>query len=145
MQLMPATAAYYRVRNSFDAIENMLGAARYLNDLMRWQAMRGGRALSLVEVIAAYNAGPGAVERHDGMPPYAETREYVARVLRNYAAERVGRKARYHGLRVTAGTIAIAIDPHDQLAEIRRQRARALSTARRRIEAPGGVWSTQHR
>jgi soluble lytic murein transglycosylase-like protein len=81
MQLMPATAAHYRVRDSRDPIENALGAARYLShlrDAILPEAVRGD---SLSRILAAYNAGEGAVWRYEGIPPYAETQEYVGRVL----------------------------------------------------------------
>ncbi len=80
MQLMPATAAEYDVSNPFDPLENLLGAARFLRDLQSG----GPAANSLAEVLAAYNAGPLAVARYGGMPPYAETREYVTHVLYEY-------------------------------------------------------------
>ncbi|QID19658.1 lytic transglycosylase domain-containing protein [Nitrogeniibacter mangrovi] len=83
MQLMPATAARYGVRNPLDPAANLLGGARYLSDLIR---QFDGR-LSLA--LAAYNAGEGAVLRHDGrIPPYAETQAYVPKVLARYAALR---------------------------------------------------------
>ncbi len=76
LQLMPATAKRFGVRNVFDAAENVEGGARYL----RWLLDRfdGKRDLAL----AAYNAGEGAVDRHGGIPPYRETLRYVGQVLR---------------------------------------------------------------
>ena len=82
MQLMPATARRMAVRDSFDARQNILGGTRYL----RWLAnMFNG---DLVLTIAAYNAGEGAVAKYGGIPPYAETRRYVQRVLTHYYAYR---------------------------------------------------------
>ncbi len=80
MQLMPQTAEYLGVRNVFDARENIFGGARYLRTLL--DTFHGDLDLTL----AAYNAGPGAVEKHRGVPPYAETRAYVAAVRRTYEA-----------------------------------------------------------
>jgi len=78
MQLMPTTASLLRVRDPWDAEENVRGGTAYLRQLLdRFQ----GR---LEWAVAAYNAGPGAVERHRGIPPYRETREYVRRVLALY-------------------------------------------------------------
>lgn len=74
-QLMPGTAARYGVRDSFDPTENLRGGAAYLSDLLR--LFRG----DIVLALAAYNSGENAVARFRGVPPYAETRNYVPRVL----------------------------------------------------------------
>ena len=84
MQLMPATARRFRVADPFDPVDNALGAARFLDHLRRWQRGRSGPALSLPEFLAAYNAGEGAVDKYNGVPPYPETQEYVRRVLLKY-------------------------------------------------------------
>jgi len=78
MQLMPDTARRYGVQNSMDPIENIHAGTRYLRDLL---AMFKGR---LDLALAAYNAGENAVLRSGGIPPYAETRSYVPRVLGYY-------------------------------------------------------------
>ena len=80
MQLMPSTAARMGVADVLDLDENIAGGARYLREQMD----RFGGDLSLA--LAAYNAGPGAVSRHDGVPPYEETRRFVSRVLSRLAA-----------------------------------------------------------
>jgi soluble lytic murein transglycosylase-like protein len=82
MQLMPQTAASMGVRDPFDPRQNILGGARYLRILAN--TFNG----DLVLTLAAYNAGQGAVVRHRGVPPYAETRRYVQNVLRHYYAYR---------------------------------------------------------
>jgi soluble lytic murein transglycosylase-like protein len=79
-QLMPATAAALRV-DPDDPLDNIAGAARQLRGLLaRYAAL--DRTDRYLDALAAYNAGTGAVERYGGVPPYAETRAYVQRVIR---------------------------------------------------------------
>jgi soluble lytic murein transglycosylase-like protein len=82
MQLMPATAASLGVEDAFDPEENLDGGVRHLGTLL---SLYGG---DLERALAAYNAGEAAVERHGGVPPYRETREYVKRVLERYEGEK---------------------------------------------------------
>lgn len=83
MQLMPATARRLGVTDSFDPEQNVRGGARYLNELLRM--FNDDMRLAL----AAYNAGEGAVMRYGrAIPPYPETRQYVARVMERYQALR---------------------------------------------------------
>lgn len=78
MQLMPATARDMKVQRAFDPSQNIDGGTRYLSVLSR--QFSG----DLVRIIAAYNAGPDAVRKYGGIPPYTETRLYVRRVLEEY-------------------------------------------------------------
>jgi soluble lytic murein transglycosylase-like protein len=78
MQLMPATASELGVRNSFAPEQNIGGGTAYLDALLT----RYHDDIALA--AAAYNAGPAAVDRYHGIPPYAETRAYVARVIREF-------------------------------------------------------------
>lgn len=79
MQLMPETAREYAVEDPYSAAESIAAGARHLRTLLR--LYHGDRTLA----AAAYNAGQGAVARYGGVPPYAETREYVAKVEALYA------------------------------------------------------------
>ena len=81
MQLMPATAELLGA-NPNDAAENADAGARYLRELL----LRYGYSAPLA--VAAYNAGPGAVDRHGDIPPYRETRQYVQRVLQQFQQNR---------------------------------------------------------
>lgn len=74
MQLMPATQAHYRVCDPYDPAANVDGGTRYLHDLLA----KYHNDVQLA--LAAYNAGPAAVAYYHGVPPFAETRSYVARV-----------------------------------------------------------------
>lgn len=81
-QLMPATARGFGIKNAFDPIQNLYGTVKYLErELYRWHKSENRIDLAL----AAYNAGPGAVKRYGGIPPYKETQNYVKIVRRNYA------------------------------------------------------------
>jgi soluble lytic murein transglycosylase-like protein len=74
MQLMPSTARQYNVRNPYDPKANVAAGVKHLKALLdRWG--------TVTLALAAYNAGEGAVEKFNGIPPYRETRNYVTRIL----------------------------------------------------------------
>jgi soluble lytic murein transglycosylase-like protein len=78
MQLMPGTANRLGVDDSFRADQNVAGGTQYLDMLLTMYHD------DVVKALAAYNAGPGAVAKYRGVPPYRETRQYVARVIRDF-------------------------------------------------------------
>jgi Transglycosylase SLT domain len=78
MQLMPGTASQLGVPNAFDPAANVEGGTKYLRELLERYNF------DLVKALAAYNAGPLRVEQFGGVPPYYETRAYVARVVRDF-------------------------------------------------------------
>ncbi len=82
MQLMPRTAAMLAV-DPHDPMENIRGGIDYLKRLMERYK---GRSDQIVRALAAYNAGPSRVDQYDGIPPYAETRAYVRRVIDRFNA-----------------------------------------------------------
>jgi len=84
-QLMPQTAKQLGVTDPYDPGQNLLGGARYLASMLK--EFGGDERLAL----AAYNAGPGAVKRHGGIPPYRETQNYVRKVMAQVEALRARR------------------------------------------------------
>jgi len=87
MQLMPGTASKLGVPNVFDPQANVEGGTKYLRELLERYNF------DLVKALAAYNAGPQRVEQFGGVPPFYETRSYVARVVRDFNHKKVAQKA----------------------------------------------------
>lgn len=85
MQLMPGTADLLGVKDLFSAVDNVQGGALYIRSLLeRYQG-------DLAKALAAYNAGPAKVDRYRGIPPYAETEDYVRRVITLFNREKTGK------------------------------------------------------
>jgi soluble lytic murein transglycosylase-like protein len=87
MQLMPQTASQLGVRNAFDPRANVEGGTRYLRELLERYDF------DLIKALAAYNAGPQRVEQYGGVPPYYETKAYVARIVRDFNKKKLAAKA----------------------------------------------------
>jgi soluble lytic murein transglycosylase-like protein len=86
MQLMPQTASKLGVSNPFDPGANVEGGTRYLSELLQRYNF------DLVKALAAYNAGPGRVEQYRGVPPYYETRVYVAKIVRDFNRKKLAQR-----------------------------------------------------
>jgi len=86
MQLMPQTASNLGVQNVFDPKANVEGGTRYLRELLERYDF------DLIKALAAYNAGPQRVEQYGGVPPYYETKVYVARVVRDFNKKKLAAK-----------------------------------------------------
>jgi soluble lytic murein transglycosylase-like protein len=86
MQLMPGTASGLGVANAFDPQANVEGGTKYLRELLERYNF------DLVKALAAYNAGPQRVEQFGGVPPYYETRAYVARVVRDFNKKKIAQQ-----------------------------------------------------
>lgn len=86
MQLMPSTANALGVRDAFDPAANVGGGSRYLRELLERYNF------DLVKALAAYNAGPERVEQYRGVPPFHETRAYVARIVRDYNRKKIAQE-----------------------------------------------------
>jgi hypothetical protein len=122
MQLMPATARRFGVSDSFDARQNILAGAQYLRVLL--DQFAGDLSLA----VAAYNAGENAVLRYGGIPPYRETRGYVAKVqalLGGFVSAPLPAAA------PAAGATASFFTPSDQLREVSSTTVRRSSRVRR--------------
>jgi hypothetical protein len=87
MQLMPKTASQLGVQNAFDPQANVEGGTRYLRELLERYDF------DLIKALAAYNAGPHRVEQYGGVPPYYETKAYVARIVRDFNKKKLAAKS----------------------------------------------------
>ena len=97
MQLMPGTAKSLGVKNVFDPYENIMGGAKLLRDNIRSFG-------SVPLALAAYNAGPGAVKKYNGVPPYKETQNYVKKIMADLGDSAYNVKSNYFGQGTTANS-----------------------------------------
>jgi soluble lytic murein transglycosylase-like protein len=108
MQLMPATAYEYGVKNIFDPTQNIEGGVRYLKDLVRlYQGQKDQTRL----VLAAYNAGQEAVRKYKGIPPYPETKSYIAGIMRTYKKPTVTTRNATYMVKDADGRTILVNDP----------------------------------
>jgi soluble lytic murein transglycosylase-like protein len=95
MQLMPGTAQQLGVNDAFRPDQNIAGGSTYLDQLLDRYDPKGDTP-GLMLALAAYNAGPAAVDRYHGIPPYRETRAYIARVLNEFKRRKLALEHQDH-------------------------------------------------
>jgi soluble lytic murein transglycosylase-like protein len=100
MQLMPGTASQLGVNDVFDAQANVRGGSRYLRELLERYNF------DLIKALAAYNAGPERVEQYRGVPPFRETRAYVARIVHEYNTKKIAQEKDAKRKQISAKTIS---------------------------------------
>jgi len=98
MQLMPGTANQLGVNDAFDPQANVEGGSRYLRELLERYNF------DLVKALAAYNAGPERVEQYQGVPPFRETRAYVARIVHDYNTKKIAQEKEAKQKQISAKT-----------------------------------------
>lgn len=106
MQLMPETGKVYGVKNFFDPAENIEGGAKYLRDLIK--LFKGKRDL----VAAAYNAGQEAVKKYKGIPPYAETKNYIKQIQASYPKSYIRNRTIIYKYYDSEGRLVLTNDPN---------------------------------
>jgi Transglycosylase SLT domain len=127
MQLMPQTASQLGVQNAFDPRANVEGGTRYLRELLERYDF------DLIKALAAYNAGPERVEQYGGVPPYYETKAYVARIVRDFNKKKLAAKAAAQPAPPKASgnkstTTAAATKPHKPTPQTQAKASPALAS-----------------
>lgn len=138
MQLMPGTANQLGVHDAFDPQANVTGGSRYLRELLERYNF------DLVKALAAYNAGPQRVEQYQGVPPFRETRAYVARIVHDYNTKKIAqeKEAKRQQIASKAVTSTPIGDRSEDVPKIAPKIATKIATHqiaqhRRRVAKPG--------
>lgn len=127
MQLMPGTASKLGVSNAFDPTANVDGGTRYLRELLEQYNY------DLIKALAAYNAGPQRVDQYKGVPPYRETRLYVASIVRDFNRKKLAQQKAAMAAQPKAQAPA---KPQTQKAPSQRKPVRASTPAATTRTAP---------
>ena len=128
MQLMPQTASQLGVTNAFEPSANVEGGTKYLRELLERYNF------DLIKALAAYNAGPHRVEQYHGVPPYYETRAYVARIVRDFNRKKLAQQkmvaAQSAAARKKAATAKQGVGVVTQSALLQSSQGTAAKTAK---------------
>jgi soluble lytic murein transglycosylase-like protein len=119
MQLMPKTASELGVQNAFDPQANVEGGTRYLRELLERYDF------DLIKALAAYNAGPQRVEQYGGVPPYYETKAYVARIVRDFNKKKLAAQSAEKPTAKTATQPAAQTSANKKTAAARAAKAKS--------------------
>jgi hypothetical protein len=122
MQLMPGTASQLGVSNAFDAQANVEGGTKYLRELLERYNF------DLVKALAAYNAGPQRVEQFGGVPPYYETRAYVARIVKDFNKKKIAQGKTAPSSQKSAKSTANTNTPHSAASAKKTSTTQTAST-----------------
>lgn len=128
MQLMPGTASKLGVSNAFDPAANVDGGTRYLRELLEQYNF------DLIKALAAYNAGPQRVDQYKGVPPYRETRLYVASIVRDFNRKKLAQQKAAVAAQPKAQAQA---KPRTQKSQSQRKPVRASTPATRTAPPTG--------